>query len=88
MGRWADGRVGLACGNRTGANNFGVRLTTDKGHHVGLHNTAIPYITALAAAIERFLRTGTSPIDPEESVEAASRSRAADGTSVTLASLE
>ena len=92
-GRWTDGRVGLACGNRTGANNFGVRLTTDKGHFTSLHDEAIPCLPPLADAIERFIRAGASPIDLEESVEcigfleAASRSRAAGDEPVALASL-
>ena len=93
VGRWNDGRLGLVVGNRVGANNFGVRLTTDKRHIVSVQNPDIPYMFALAQSIDRFFRTGISPIDPAESLEviafleAASRSRARDGVPVALADL-
>lgn len=93
VGRWNDGRLGLVAGNRVGANNFGVRLTTDKRHIVSVQNPDIPYMFALAQSIDCFFRTGISPIDPAESLEviafleAASRSRARGGVPVVLADL-
>ncbi len=93
VGRWRDDRIGTVVGNRAGAGNFGVRLTTDRRHVVSLQNPDIPYMFALAQSIERFFRTGVSSIDPAESLEviafleAASRSRASGGAAVRLDSL-
>lgn len=58
-----------------------------------MQNPDIPYMFALAQSIDRFFRTGVSPIDPAESLEviafleAASRSRARGGVPVVLADL-
>lgn len=93
VGRWNDGRLGIVAGNRVGARNFGLRLTTSKRHIVSVQNPDVPYLSALARTIAGFLSTGVSPIDPLESqeviafLEAASRSRASGGDIVTLAEL-
>ncbi len=93
IGRWADGRMGMLCGNRAGSNNFGVRLVTDTAHRIGLQNPEIPYMYSLAESVAEFFRTGVSPIDPVESLEviafleAASRSRAEEGCPIRLAEL-
>ena len=92
-GVWGDGRIGSIAGNRVGAQNFGVRLTTDKAHRVSLQNPEIPYLASLACALQTFFRSGRSAIDPAESLEiiafleAASRSLAAGGAAVDLAEL-
>ena len=92
-GRWKDGRIGQITGNSVGSGNFGVLLVTGEGHRVSVQNADIPYMFPMAAAILEFFRSGVSPVDPAESLEiiafleAASRSRASGGKTVTLSEL-
>ncbi len=94
VGTWKDGRLGLCVGNRTGAYRFGARILTNKTQHTSVIDNSVSYMGSMSTAIAAFMRTGVSPIAPQESVEviafleAASRSHAAGGRRVTLAELD
>lgn len=93
VGKWEDGRIGTMRGNRFGGNNFGCTITTNKEHKTGLASGNIPYYAKMMNKIVPFFQGGASPVDFTESVEviayleAASRSRAANGAEIALASL-
>ena len=86
FGRWADGRIGSILGNRNG-------VTTNGHQRQAIASGAIPYYSMMLKKIVPFFQTGESPIDIEESLniiaflEAASRSRAANGALVKIADL-
>lgn len=90
VGIWADGRIGTIKGNRTGANNFGCTVTTQKITKAGFASGEIPYYALMLNKIIPFFQTGESPIDIEESLEiiafldAASQSRANGGKAVKI----
>lgn len=93
VGLWADSRIGRISGNRVKANNFGCLLTTDAGHLPALVSGEIPYYALMLKKIIPFFQTGKPDIDPAESLEivafleAVSRSRAAGGAPVEIATL-
>jgi len=90
LGNWMDGRQGMIAGNRKGASNFGVRLTTAGGHLTGLQDKSFSHIGLLSKKLPDFFETGISPVDPRESLEimafleAASRSLNENGRTVFL----
>ena len=90
IGNWKDGRLGVICGSRKGAPEFGVRLTTGTKHLVGIQDRSVSHIYTLAKQMTGFLQTGKSPVDPRESLEitafleAASRSLHDGGRMVQL----
>ena len=90
VGMWEDGRIGTLRGNRTGANNFGCVVTTDKIAKAGLASGDIPYYALMLKQVIPFFQTGKSPICLEESLEviafleAASQSLANGGNPVNI----
>lgn len=90
IGCWQDGRQGIVCSNRTGAADFGIRLTTAQGHLTGLQDRRVSHIGELSRRLPEFLRNGISAIDSRESLEitafleAASRSLHDGGRTVYL----
>lgn len=90
VGLWEDGRIGTLRGNRTGANNFGCVITTDKSTKAGFASGEIPYYALLLKKVMPFFQTGRSPLDVAESLEviafleAASNSRASDGKNIAM----
>ena len=90
VGEWEDGRFGLILGNRCHSYNFGATLVTNRCHITGVANPDIPYMYQLSRHLLDFLRTGVSPIAPEESLEiiafleAASQSLAQGGAAIPL----
>jgi len=93
FGRWEDGRIGSILGNRNGVWEFGCTITTDKHQRQAVASGAVPYYTMLLKEVVPFFQTGKSPLDIEETLniiaflEAASRSRAANGALVKIADL-
>jgi hypothetical protein len=69
VGMWEDGRIGTLRGNRTGADNFGCIVTTDKIAKAGFASGEIPYYALMLKKIVPFFQTGQSPICIEESLE-------------------
>ena len=90
VGLWEDGRIGTLRGNRTGANNFGCVVTTDKVAKAGFASGDIPYYALMLKKVVPFFQTGKSPVCMEESLEviafleAASRSLANGGEPVNI----
>ena len=90
VGVWEDGRIGTLRGNRTGADNFGCLITTDKTTKAGFVSGEIPYYAMMLKKVIPFLQTGISPIDLSESLEiiafldGASKSRASGGKSINI----
>ena len=90
VGLWEDGRIGTLRGNRTGANNFGCVVTTDKVAKAGFASGDIPYYALMLKKVVPFFQTGKSPVCMEESLEviafleAASRSLANGGKPVNI----
>ena len=90
IGTWQDGRIGTVRGMRFTAYHFGCSVFTKKGTVHGLAGDEPPQHYLLAREIVRFFQTGTSPIDPKETVEvmafldAAGQSLAAGGQVVEL----
>ncbi|MBE6368928.1 MAG: gfo/Idh/MocA family oxidoreductase [Lentisphaerae bacterium] len=93
FGRWADGRIGSILGNRNGVWEFGCTITTNTHQRQAVASGAVPYYSMLLKEVVPFFQTGKSPLDIEESLniiaflEAASRSRAANGALVKIADL-
>ena len=93
FGRWSDGRIGSILGNRNGVWEFGCTITTDKHQRQAVASAAVPYYTMMLKEVIPFFQTGKSPLDIEETLdiiaflEAASRSRAANGALVKIADL-
>ena len=69
VGMWDDGRIGSLRGNRTGANNFGCVVTTDKIAKAGFASGEIPYYALMLRQVIPFFQTGKSPICLKESLE-------------------
>ena len=69
LGSWKDGRQGIVCGNRTGASDFGVRLTTGRGHLIGLQDRSVSHIYTLTGKLKTFFETGKPAVEPQESLE-------------------
>ncbi|MFA6104288.1 MAG: Gfo/Idh/MocA family oxidoreductase [Victivallaceae bacterium] len=90
VGIWEDGRIGTLRGNRTGANNFGCVVTTDKTAKAGFASGDIPYYALMLKKVIPFFQNGQSPVCMEESLEviafleAASQSRANGGKPVNI----
>lgn len=90
VGMWGDGRIGTLRGNRTGANNFGCTVTTDKTTKTGIASGEVPYYALMLKKVIPFFQTGKSPIAMEESLEiiafldAASQSLANGGKPVNI----
>ena len=93
FGRWADGRIGSILGNRNGVWEFGCTITTNTHQRQAVASGAVPYYSMLLKEVVPFFQTGKSPLDIEETLnviaflEAASRSRAANGALVKIADL-
>ncbi len=93
VGVWEDGRIGTVTGKRVEPYNFGCSLLTDKGEKTTVATTDIPWYNLMIGPIVDFYQTGKSPITDAESLEiiafleAASRSRAANGAIIALNSL-
>ena len=93
FGRWADGRIGSILGNRNGVWEFGCTITTNTHQRQAVASSAVPYYTMLLKEVIPFFQTGKSPLDIEETLniiaflEAASRSRAANGALIKIADL-
>ena len=93
FGRWADGRVGTILGTRSGAWQFGCTIATDKEQKQAIASSAVPYYTLMLKEVVPFFQTGKSPLDIEETLEiiafleAASRTRAANGALIKTADL-
>ena len=93
VGVWNDGRVGTITGKRIEPHNFGCGLLTDKGEKTTIATHDIPWYALMMGPIVEFFKTGISPISQVESLEiigfleAASRSRAANGTTIKLQEL-
>lgn len=91
LGRWADGRIGTILGNRNNVWDFGCTITTNVKQRQAVADGAIPYYSLLLKEVVPFFQTGKSPLDIEETLEiiafleAASRSRAANGAVVKIA---
>ena len=90
IGNWIDGRLGLICGSRKGAPEFGVRLTTGTSHMAGIQDRRISHIYTLSKVLTGFLKGEKVPLDLRESLEimafleAASRSLNESGRLVQL----
>ncbi len=90
VGMWDDGRIGSLRGNRTGANNFGCVVTTDKIAKAGFASGEIPYYALMLRQVIPFFQTGKSPICLKESLEviafleAASQSLANGGKTINI----
>lgn len=90
IGNWKDGRVGMICGSRKSALEFGIRLTSGSKHTIGIQDRSVSHIYTLAKHMIGFLESGKSPIDLRESLEimafleAASRSLNDSGRGVKL----
>ncbi|MEI8244642.1 MAG: Gfo/Idh/MocA family oxidoreductase [Lentisphaerota bacterium] len=69
VGMWDDGRIGSLRGNRTGANNFGCVVTTNKIAKAGFASGEIPYYALMLRQVIPFFQTGKSPICLKESLE-------------------
>ena len=93
FGRWADGRIGSILGNRNNVWEFGCSITTNTHQRQAVASGAIPYYAQLLKEVVPFFQTGKSPLDIEETLEiiafleAASRSRAANGALIKTADL-
>ena len=93
LGKWADGKVGSILGNRNGVWEFGCTITTNTHQRQAIASAAIPYYSMMLKEIVPFFQTGKSPLDIEETLdiiaflEAASRSRAANGAEIKIADL-
>ncbi len=88
VGTWDDGRIGTFRGIRNGRNGYGgTAFGTDGIAVVGPFEGYIPLVVKIA----EFFRTGTAPMDPEETLqivafmEAAELSKARKGRAVSLA---
>lgn len=86
VGRWADGRIGTVRGTRAGSGHFGATIHGDRSEQqlrIDVHPK--PFYAGLLENVIEFMRTGASPIDPEETleiirfIEAANESRAGGG---------
>ena len=90
IGTWEDGRIGTVRGMRFTAYHFGCTVFTKKGTLHGLVAPEPPGHYLLLKDVVRFMQTGASPIEPEETVEvmafldAAGRSLAEGGRVVEL----
>ena len=87
-GRWSDGRLGVVRGFRNGLRDYGITLFSDKGV---LRSEPRPDVYGpLLVEIAKFFRTGTPPVEPEETleiiafIEAADISKSRGGASVPL----
>jgi len=93
FGRWADGRIGSILGNRNGVWEFGCTITTNTHQRQAVASGAVPYYSMLLKQVVPFFQTGKSPLDIEETLniiaflEAASRSRAANGALIKIADM-
>ncbi|MBE6368227.1 MAG: gfo/Idh/MocA family oxidoreductase [Lentisphaerae bacterium] len=93
LGKWADGKVGSILGNRNGVWEFGCTITTNTHQRQAIASGAVPYYSMLLKEVVPFFQTGKSPLDIEETLdiiaflEAASRSRAANGAEIKIADL-
>ena len=93
FGRWADGKIGSILGNRNGVWEFGCTITTNTHQRQAVASAAVPYYTMMLKEVIPFFQTGKSPLDIEETLniiaflEAASRSRAANGALIKIADL-
>ncbi len=89
-GEWADGRIGVVRGNRSGQGEFGaVIYCEDEIVHIP-RNKEIPLYAALIRNIMQFFRTRQAPVPLAETVEimafieAVNESAATDGKPVAM----
>lgn len=92
-GVWEDGRIGTITGKRVEPFEYGCTLLTDKNERLIHAQRTIPWYALLIKEIVDFFKTGKSLISIDESLEviafleAASRSRAANGKAIKLKDL-
>lgn len=90
VGRWEDGRIGVARGNRCGNGAFVGVLHRERGQQWIDTSIGTPAHQRLAAAILEFFRGGPPPVSLPETVEimrfleAANESRSREGVTVRL----
>lgn len=92
IGEWDDGRVGVLRGTRVGRAGFGCVVHTDEETTCATARSTPPYYALLLEEVVEFFRTGSSPIDIQETwaiiafLEAADQSKAMSGAPVATAS--
>jgi hypothetical protein len=90
IGTWEGGRIGTVRGMRFAPYHFGCAVFTDKGTVHSLAGDEPPAYALLLRQVVEFFRTGTSPIDIDETLEvmafldAAEQSLAKGGKAVAL----
>ena len=91
VGKWKDGRLGVARGFSSDLYTFSITVYGDKGIlHSAMYEEAYG---ALLAQITQFFKTGVPPVDPKESLEilafmeAADMSKARGGVEVPLSEI-
>jgi hypothetical protein len=90
IGEWGDGRVGVMRGTRFEKGQFGCVVHAASGMYCGTAQSQPPGYYLLMKRVMAFFETGASPIDLEETfeivafLEAADKSRAAQGSVVTV----
>lgn len=74
-GKWSDGRIGTFIGMRAGKPGYGATIFAEKGIF-----QAGPYVgyEPLVLEIAKFFTTGTTPIEPDETIEMFAFMTAAD----------
>jgi hypothetical protein len=91
VGQWSNGRVGTYRGLRQGKSRFGAVAFGTK-QVVTIEDASASYAPLLADIVQ-FFRTGTSPVDPQETLElyaflsAADESKAQNGAVVSIQEL-
>jgi predicted dehydrogenase len=93
VGQWKDGRIGVFRGTRKGPHGYGATVFGSKATRLSEPVSGNQYRT-LVEEIVRFLKTGTPPVKPEETLEmytfmaAAQLSRERGGARVKLSEVQ
>ena len=69
VGRWKDGRIGVARGTRLDGASFGCTVHSSDGVAHGTLADAPPAYAVMLGEMAEFFRTGTSPIDMAETLQ-------------------
>jgi len=91
IGQWQDGRQGILRGTRFEKGPFGCVVHTDQGVRMGVAKTRPTYYSLLMEQIAEFFKTGTPPIDIQETLniiaflQAANQSKAQGGQVIAIA---
>jgi predicted dehydrogenase len=94
VGRWKDGRVASFRGIRKGASSYGATIYGEKAVRTSIGVAGQNSYRNLVVEIVKFLKTGVSPVPPEEMLEvlafmqAADLSKARGGAEVRLGELD